>query len=260
MSDTSTGGSRGQPFSSDTGDSAGRDLLAGRLGDLARGLAAEDDGELTLQAIVDAAVATVPGAEHASISSATKRRQVQTVAATSKLAQAVDRAQYATGQGPCLDTLYGQQTVRLADMQAEHRFPAFVEHAARLGVGSMLSVQLYIDGEDLGALNLLSEHPGAFDEQSEHVALLFAAHAAVAMAGAQEQDRLRTALRTRDLIGQAKGILIERLKLNGDQAFAVLVHASQTTNRKLADIAEQLVTSGELPAPAPSPRRPGPGE
>ena len=239
---------RGAPSSSDTGETAGQDdELAGRPSDLARLLEKQDDVEQTLTAIVHSAVGTVPGAEHASISVVQRRREVHTRASTSELPRAVDHAQYDTGQGPCLDTLFEQQTVRLPDVPGERRWPEFTQRAAELGVGSMLGLQLYVEGDDLGALNLLSTQPDAFDDESEHVALLFASHAAVAMAGAEQQQRLRSAMHTRDLIGQAKGILMERFKITGDRAFRVLVHASQTSNRKLSEIAQDLVDSGELP-------------
>ncbi|WP_142063664.1 ANTAR domain-containing protein [Pseudonocardia kunmingensis] len=101
-------------------------------------------------------------------------------------------------------------------------------------------------GRELGALNLYSDRVDAFDDESEHVGLLLASHAAVAMAGAQQQENLRAAIATRDLIGQAKGILMERYKVSEDQAFAILVRASQNANRKLRDVAEQLGSSGEL--------------
>ncbi len=238
---------RGQPSTSDTGQSAGRDVLADQLSDLARLLEAEDDVEATLTAVVHAAVGTVPGADHASISSVKKRQEVHTLAATGQLSRACDRAQYEAGQGPCLDSLYDQKTVRLPDMRTEQRWPDFAKRAEEVGVASMLSVQMYVDGDDLGALNLASAQVDAFDDESEHVALLFASHAAVAMAGAQQQEQLHSALETRDLIGQAKGILMERFRITGDKAFQLLVRASQTTNRRLPDIAEELVSSGELP-------------
>jgi transcriptional regulator with GAF, ATPase, and Fis domain len=245
-----TAGERGQPSSSDTGTSAGRDELAGRLSDLARALEQQDDAEQTLDAIVHAAVGTVPGAEHASISVVRRRREVMTRASTSELPRAVDHAQYETGQGPCLDTLFEQHTVRLSDMPGDKRWPDFTTRAAELGVGSMLALQLYVDGDDLGALNLLSTQVEAFGDESEHVGLLFASHASIAMAGAEQQQQLRSALYTRDVIGQAKGILMERFKVTGDRAFRLLAHASQISNRKLTDIAEDLVQSGELPGSA----------
>jgi GAF domain-containing protein len=240
---------RGQPSSSDTGASAGHDGLAGRLSDLARALEQQDDVELTLDAIVHAAVGTVPGAEHASISVVRRRREVVTRASTSELPWQVDHAQYETAQGPCLDALFEQLTVRVSDMPGERRWPDFTVRAAELGVGSMLALQLYVDGDDLGALNLVSTEQGAFGDESEHVGLLFASHAAIAMAGAEQEQQLRSALYTRDLIGQAKGILMERFKVTGDRAFRLLVHVSQTSNRRLPDVAEDLVQSGELPGP-----------
>ncbi len=100
-----------------------------------------------------AAVDTVPGAQHASISAIRRRREVETRASTNDLSTAVDKAQYETGQRPCLDTLYEQETVRLPDVPCETRWPEFTLRARELGVGSMLSVQLFVEGDELGALN-----------------------------------------------------------------------------------------------------------
>jgi GAF domain-containing protein len=161
----------------------------------------------------------------------------------------VDRAQYETGQGPCLDTLYERKTVRVSDMADEGRWPEFSARAGALGVGSMLAVQLYVRGADLGALNLTNSASDSFDADSEHVALLFASHAAVAMAGAQAQEGLREGIRRRDLIGQAKGVLMERYAIGPDRAFALLARLSQDTNRKLHELAEELVTTRQLPRP-----------
>ena len=225
----------------------GRVDLAHRFGELARSLEQQSDLDATLRAIVHAAVDTVPGAQHASISAIRKRREVETRASTNNLSTAVDRAQYDSAQGPCLDTLYEQETVRLPDMAAETRWPAFTQRAAELGVGSMLSVQLFVEGDDLGALNLVHQDKHAFDDESEQIALLFASHAAVAMSAAQQHEGLKRAVGTRQLIGQAQGILMERLKLTDDRAFALLVRASQDTNRKLVDVAAELVRTGGLP-------------
>ena len=228
--------------------------LADRLSELARTLEHEHDVEGTLQAIVDTAVSTVPGAGHASISAVRGKREVITLASTSELPRQTDQAQYDTGTGPCLDSLYDRHTVRLDDMATETRWPGFVERAGALGVGSMLSLQLYVEGDDLGALNLLSERPHSFDEESEQVGLLFASHAAVAMAAAGEQQHLREAIRNRDLIGQAKGILMERFSIDADRAFLLLAKASQAVNRKLTAVAQELVASRRLPEGSGPPR------
>jgi len=224
------------------------DALAGQLSELARALQQEHNVQPTLDAIVRAAVETVPGAHHASITAVRNRKEVATVAATGDVARAVDRAQYEAGQGPCLDSLYERQTVRLDDLSEDRRWPRFTRRAAGLGIRSMLGVRLFVQDDDLGALNLFGESPGAFDEESERIALLFASHAAVAMAGAQAQDQLRTAMGTRTVIGQAQGILMERFSLDDHGAFRLLVRVSQQANRKLRDVAVDLVEGGRLPS------------
>ncbi|MFI9005727.1 GAF and ANTAR domain-containing protein [Actinosynnema sp. NPDC053489] len=231
---------------------AGEDLaeLASRLGDLARYLQQQDNVVDTLGGIVKTAVDTVPGARHAGVSVVREGRSMRTVAGSDELVGRVDQVQIDLAQGPCLDALYDRRTVSLPDMAREHRWPGFAVRAAELGVGSMLSFQLYVTEDDLGALNLYSTEAHAFTEQSEQIGSLFAAHAAVAMADALKIEDLSRAMGTRDLIGQAKGILIERLRITGDQAFAVLVRASQDTNTKLTSVAEYLVRSGELMGPS----------
>jgi GAF domain-containing protein len=153
-----------------------------------------------------------------------------------------------------LDAAFEQQTVRVADMASEDRWPEFARQASEAGAASMLSLQLYVEGDNLGALNLYSRTPGAFDDESEQVGLLFASHAAVAYAGVRKEAQLAKAVASRDLIGQAKGILMERYKISAERAFLVLTRVSQNTNRKLNDIATELARTGTVPGiPAPPP-------
>jgi GAF domain-containing protein len=240
---------RGQPSADYTGQEAGWNELAGKLSELARSMQDEMGLENTLNAIVHAAAETVPGAEDASITAVVGRRKVQTTAATGALPRAVDQAQYETGQGPCLESLYEQETLRLSDMRAERRWPDFAGRANELGMASMLAVQLYVEGDNLGALNLHSRQLDAFTDESEQVALMFAAHAAVALAGARAEEQMQKAVNSRDLIGQAKGILMERYKISSQEAFRLLVVASQSTNIKLFDVAEFLTRTGQLASP-----------
>ncbi len=116
----------------------------------------------------------------------------------------------------------------------------------------MLSFQLFVWAENLGALNLYARDPNAFDDYDEDTGLLFASHAAVALVGAQYQQNSNRALVKRDTIGQAKGILMERYKLDAAAAFGVLVQASQQSNRKLSDIAHLVASAGVDPATQPS--------
>ncbi len=247
-SDLDPRGQRGKPSTSDEGSAAGEDLLARQLSELARDLQDKQSLQDTLNGIVQAAVDNVPGAQFAGITVVEGHREVHTPAWTDELVRAVDQAQYDTGEGPCLNSVYEQKTVRVADLRTEQRWPEFAKRAVDLGVISMLSIQLYVIGDNLGALNLYSNDAEAFDDESEHVGLLLAAHAAIAMAGAQEQEQLVAAMATRDLIGQAKGILMERHKIPADQAFMLLIRASQLANAKLRDVAENLTTTGELAA------------
>lgn len=224
------------------------DDLAVRLSEVARTLQRRGTAQETLDGIVHAAVQTIPGARHAGVMSVVGKREVDTISATDDLPHKVDQVQFETGQGPCLTALYQDRTISVPDLGAETRWPRFAARARSLDVGSMLSFQLFVEGDDLGALNLYAPEPHSFDEDSHHVGLLFASHAAVALAEAQQRDRLVQAAHTRDLIGQAKGILMERYKINADQAFSVLVRVSQQSNRKLRDLAEELATTGNLPA------------
>nr|WP_232530700.1 GAF and ANTAR domain-containing protein [Microlunatus antarcticus] len=220
--------------------------MAGQLGRLARTLEAEDDTAAMLDEVVAAAVRLIPGAEDASISLVVARRQISSPHRTGDLPGKVDAIQTATAEGPCLDAAYEHQTVRVPDMRHERRWPKFAREAYQAGAGSMLSFQLYVQGDTLGALNLYNRAAGAFDDESEEVGLLFAVHAAVAFADAQKLDHLDRAVASRDLIGQAKGMLMERYRIDGDGAFRVLARVSQSTNRPLRDVARQLVETGHL--------------
>jgi GAF domain-containing protein len=217
------------------------------MGQIARTLQEEHgDVDKTLQSITTAAVGTVPGADFASISLVTGRR-VLPRGATSTLAADVDALQTEYDQGPCLDSLRQHSTVRVEDFATEQRWPRFAAEAARRGAGSLLAFQLFTDGSNLGALNLYATTPGAFDAESEVVGQIFASHAAIALSAARQEENLRQALDGRDLIGQAKGILMERYRLTAPRAFELLVRASTHTNRKLFDIAEELTSTGSLP-------------
>lgn len=240
---------RGQPSNSETDRPTQHDDLAVQLSELARELQQEPTLDDTLEGIVRAAVDNVPGAEIAAISRVTRRTRIETTACTDELAERVDQAQYETGQGPCLSTIYDQRTIRLSDMSSEDRWPQFTERALALGIGSMMSVQLYVEGENLGALNLYNHDSHGFDDESEHIALLLASHAAIAMVGSEQHQRLTQGLESRDLIGQAKGILMERYKINGEMAFQLLIRASQATNTKLRDVADHLTRTGEIHEP-----------
>lgn len=220
--------------------------LAASFSASARSLEQQETPALTLIEIVKDAVNLVPGCDEGSISVVLGRRQVSSEAASGELPRVIDAMQEELGQGPCLDAAYKHLAVLVPDMASDDRWPLFAPRAAAAGAASMLSCRLYVEGENLGALNLYARTAGAFDEESEHVALLFASHAAIAYADSRKVERLEGRIATRQLIGQAQGILIERYKITGDAAFVMLVRASQRSNVKLRDVAERLVIEGRL--------------
>ena len=210
----------------------------------------EDHGNVdaTLHAIAHAAVATVPHAEDCGVTYVIARHKLEPRASTGPVPKNVDALQERLGEGPCLDTVWDQLVVHVDDVGSDERWPRFAHEAKNLGVGSMMCFQLFVEGDQMGALNLYSPDAHAFDEESRDIGLLFAGHAAVALAGAEHEEHLRAGMSTRELIGQAKGILMERHKLTAAQAFALLVRTSSVTNRKINDIADELSATGRLPS------------
>lgn len=244
--------SRGKPSAEDEG-TADANELAQQFADVARLLQAQDDTDAMLAEVVASAVRLIPGVDDGSISVVTGRHRASSQHPSSDLPAQVDAVQTELGEGPCLDAAYEQQTVRVPDMATDERWPRFARRAAELGAASMLSFQLYVEGDNLGALNLYGRRAHAFDDESEQVGLLFASHAAVAFADAQKLDQLTSAVATRDLIGQAKGIVMERYDIDANQAFRLLVRLSQHGNQKIRAIAEELVTTRQIKGLRPPP-------
>ena len=223
------------------------DDLGTVMGRIARTLQEEHgDVDATLASITAAAVATVPGAEMASVSLVT-RREVDPRGATGDQVREIDRLQTELGEGPCLDALREEETVLVEDFATEQRWPRFAAAAVERGARSLLSFQLFTDGDNLGALNLYATRPGSFGPDAETVGKVFSSHAAIALSAARQEQNLRGAMDHRDLIGQAKGILMERHRITAGQAFDLLARTSSHTNRKLFDIAEELTDTGALP-------------
>lgn len=213
---------------------------------LARALHLKDAAlQPTLDAIVSGAVRAMPAAQHAGLILVVRGVLVpQSTVGRPPLV--LDLLQRELGVGPCLDAATTQTPNRIDDTHTEERWPDFTREAAALGVGSVLCVPLWFDDRRLGALSLYSAQRHAFTDADEHITTLFGTLAALALAGAQRQDQMLSALANRDVIGQAKGILMERHRITSDDAFKRLTHASQTQNRKLVEIAARLVETGEL--------------
>jgi GAF domain-containing protein len=171
----------------------------------------------------------------------------RTTAATSEAARALDGAQYAEGQGPCVEALRTGMMVSVAPVEREAAWPEFCRRAGEVGVGWALSIPL-IDGErSIGALNLYAR-TAPLESPELDLARILARHAAVAVANSPDlgtfgslDDDLRVALYIRDRIGEAKGILMAQGGITSEVAFDMLRRASQRSNRKLRDIAQELI-------------------
>ncbi|GAB3696795.1 GAF and ANTAR domain-containing protein [Nocardiopsis oceani] len=221
--------------------------LSSAFADFARDLLDKESVQSTLEEIAQLAVSEIDGCEFAGISVLHPGGSITTAASTHPVVGEADQLQYTTRQGPCLEAISDRKVYFIHDTLAEPRWPDFVEGVAGLGMRGMMSAQLFTRREVLGGLNLYSTETGAFDEGSARVGEILAAHAAVALSSAQNDESLRDAIRTRERIGEATGILMERYKLTSQQAFALLAKASQNLNTKLRDLAEEIVHTGDFP-------------
>jgi transcriptional regulator with GAF, ATPase, and Fis domain len=225
--------------------------LAAEFAALARELATQPSLDATLAAIVKSAVDSVEGAESAAITVKHKEGKYATIAATDDLPRRVDALQYDAEEGPCVDTIGHTRSLRTDDVGADPRWPVFGPQAAQqTEVVSMLSHRLYVEDENtIGALNLYSRQRAAFSTLSEATLDVLATHVTVALENAtnrEEVGNLRKALDTSRTIGMAMGILMKTHTVTSDDAFALLRIASQHQHRKLAEIALEVVDTGEL--------------
>ena len=175
--------------------------------------------------------------------------RARTAVFTNDEAPEIDSVQYETGDGPCLDAFRHKQVFVIHDTTKEDRWAAFNESAAAHGIRSTLSIPLIANHEGVGALNFYAREPNGFSDEDVQVAGQFGAQAAIVLANAQAywdahqlSQNLATAMQSRAVIEQAKGILMGVQRCSADEAFEILVRASQRENRKLRDIAQDLVT------------------
>jgi len=225
--------------------------LAATFVAIARRFEAADDPAETQARITRAAVDTVPGCAHASISMVRRGGRVTTVAPTDDVPAMVDVIQYETRQGPCLEAIRDEEVVLIDDLVSDERWPAFAARAtAETPARSILAARLFVQDDVIGALNLFAEEPGAFDDYDAAVATILAGHAALAVSAAREKEhaeQLDEALQSNRDIGVAMGVLMARGGLTREQAFAVLREASQRLNVKLRDVAADVADTGQLP-------------
>ena len=205
-----------------------------------------DDDNKALAVIVEGAVAAISGVQHAAIVVLNGHGQLEIPAAHGDLPPLMVAVQNEIGQGPSLDAVKQTEQILISDAGSDPRWPTFSARVEQWTVRSVLCTPLALQGEVFGSLSLVSAEPDAFDREAQVMAV-FAAHAALALSGVRQARHLAAKADSRDIIGQAKGILMERHKLTGQQAFQTLVRISQTHNIKLRIVCEQLTATGALP-------------
>jgi GAF domain-containing protein len=232
-------------------DAASADLERD-LSDVAVALFERDTVDGTLHRITELAVATIDGCDLAGIF-AVENHQVVTSAYSDDRVVELDRMQFDTDEGPCLDAVSKGASFYASDLADDTRWPEFGPAAAAAGIRSLLAFPL--PPGRLTALNLYAYLPEAFGATDRAVGVIFATLAGLALAAAEDHaegdrraDNLVEAMLSREIIGQAQGILIERERITADQAFELLRRASQHLNIKLREVAQTLVDTGEVSA------------
>ena len=216
--------------------------LSSAMAEAARTIRVEQDVDAVLDDIVQAAVVSLPGIDHAGVTIIGKSGEYTTRASTDSLVLELDALQYDLGEGPCVYAMEAARLVTLNHLSHEQRWPRYVPSAMALGLRAQMGLQLVLDENKIGGLNLYSTEVDEIDPDVAHSAELFAAHAALALGFARRNEDMNTALGTRKVIGQAIGLVMAEFTVTEDQAFAYLRRVSSVTNTKLRDVATKVVT------------------
>jgi GAF domain-containing protein len=215
--------------------------LALQMAELARATAMPRNLTDILADVTSAATELIPGVDVAGVLLVGKGGTFETLAPTSDVLFEIDQLQMKHVEGPCVQAALDETVVRTDDFREDQQWPKYSPEVVKLGIRSGLSFKLYTADRTAGALNLFGYEPDVWDGESETVGMVLAAHAAAAIIASREGDQLQSALTTRDRIGQAKGIIMERFNVDDVQAFAMLRQLSQDSNVKLIDVAQQVI-------------------
>jgi hypothetical protein len=197
------------------------------------------DTAALLRELIEGAAESVPGAQYAGITVTQRRRRSETAAATHRYPVMLDEIQSRYQQGPCLTAAAQQHSVRIDDLDADDRWPLYRQAALKqTPIRSILSFGMFREGGTTAALNFYN----AFTDGSVNLGLIFATHTALVWNMMRRDQQFRSALVSRDIIGQAKGMLMERLDIEAAEAFELLKRVSQESNTPIAQIAQRVIT------------------
>ncbi|MDT5007023.1 MAG: hypothetical protein QOJ24_4199 [Mycobacterium sp.] len=202
----------------------------------------DTDSDTVIAELAEHAAVEIPGAEYAGVTVTRNAKQIDTPATTHKWPLLLDEIQQRHGEGPCLTAAWEEKIIHVADLTTDERFPLYARDAlTETPIRSVMAFQMWIAGEQMGALNVYAEIAHAFGPQTREIGLVFAAHSSVAWNAARRDEQFKRALTSRDVIGQAKGMLMERYGVNAIQAFDLLRKLSQDSNTPLIQIAADLI-------------------
>lgn len=222
--------------------------LAETFAEISRVLLAEPDVQRTLDRMCELLVKTVEGCNHAVVT-LVRKNFLESPAASDDIGPAVDAIQLEVDEGPCVDAIREHRTVVTDDLASETRWPQFSRRAVETtGVRSMLAFRMFVAGDTLGSLNLYSRQPRAFTDDSLAVGTIFAAHASVALRAAQTKEdlaRLREVVEARELVAQAKGILMGRQGISSQAATDILCRGAERLKIELRELARRVVQGEE---------------
>jgi GAF domain-containing protein len=211
------------------------------MAELARTAAAPRTVDEVLSDVTAAATELIQGTDSAGVLLVGKGGKFESLAGTNDLPHRLDELQMMFNEGPCVEAALDELIVRTDDFRAEERWPKYSAAAVEIGVMSGLSFKLYTADRTAGALNLFAFEPNAFTAEDETTGVVLAAHAAAAILAGRHGEQLESALSTRDRIGQAKGIIMERFGVDDVQAFEMLRKLSQDGNTRLTDVAQRVI-------------------
>ncbi|OZF57686.1 hypothetical protein CH293_02950 [Rhodococcus sp. 14-2470-1b] len=232
---------------------SGRDLTRA-IAEATRAFFTPTSLEDTLRGVTESARSLIPAVDCADILIVRGPKKYQSHAATSELPVRLDAIQERVGEGPCVDAARNEEFVRCNDFRSDPRWPVFGPAAVDAGVLSSMSFRLYTENETIGALNLFALTENAFSDEDEELGTVLAIHAAVALYAANKTEQFKSGLASRDTIGQAKGMLMERYGIDAVQAFDLISRLSQNENIPVAALAAELVARGSDTAAARNPR------
>jgi hypothetical protein len=208
--------------------------------ELTENFASKAGPDAILASVTSSAVRLIDGIDVADVLVITDDTYVS-LAPTTDVIRELDDLQLKFQEGPCLEAAVAESVIRSSDLRTERRWPRFAEAATERGVHSVLSFQLYSHRSGRGALNLFGHAPRSISVEAEAIGAMLATHAANALVAADRQNQFDSALASRDVIGQAKGVLMERFGVDAVQAFDLLSTLSQNSNTPLRQVATQVV-------------------